>query len=170
MQAKIETLKAKNADDEEYLVYPRTLTRCVVDEEGNNIDIILENMVSDITEGTLDINSDKPISNGAVATELNNINDRLDNATASQTVDVTVKASDWQGESAPYHNTFSVVGVTDTTDVIVIPKTVLTVEQEKAMSKAKILTGHQGYNNVGLFAYGKKPTIDLPITVIIKGV
>lgn len=38
MQAKIETLRAKNANDEEYLVYPRTLVKCVVDENGNNLE------------------------------------------------------------------------------------------------------------------------------------
>ena len=170
MQAKIETLKAKNANEEEYLVYPRTLTKCVVDENGNNIEVIVENIVSDITDDTLDENSVKPISNGAVTAELNNINDRLDNVTASKTVDITLQASKWQGDSAPYNNTFGVDGITATNDVIVIPKRGITVEQEKAMSKAKIITGVQNDRNLNLFAYGKKPTIDLPITIIIKGV
>jgi len=43
MQAKIETLKAKNSADEEYLVYPRTLIKCVTNEHGDN----LQDLISD---------------------------------------------------------------------------------------------------------------------------
>lgn len=43
MQAKIETLKAKNSNDEEYIVYPRTLIKCVTNEHGDN----LQDLISD---------------------------------------------------------------------------------------------------------------------------
>lgn len=43
MQAKIENLKAKNSNDEEYIVYPRTLIKCVTNENGDN----LQDLISD---------------------------------------------------------------------------------------------------------------------------
>lgn len=41
MQARIETLKAKNNSNEEYLIYPRTLTTCITNEDGENLDTII---------------------------------------------------------------------------------------------------------------------------------
>ncbi len=38
MQAKIDTLKFKNNNNEEYIVYPRTLIRCVTNEHGDNLE------------------------------------------------------------------------------------------------------------------------------------
>lgn len=44
MQAKIDTLRVKDENGDEYLLYPRTLTKSVIDEDGNT----LANMLTDI--------------------------------------------------------------------------------------------------------------------------
>lgn len=46
MQAKIKTLKAKNSSDEEYLVYPRTLIKCITNENGDNLEDTLKDFVA----------------------------------------------------------------------------------------------------------------------------
>lgn len=46
MQAKIDTLRVKDESGEEYLLYPKTLTKSVTDEDGNT----LANMLSDMQD------------------------------------------------------------------------------------------------------------------------
>ena len=41
----LETLKAKNGSDEEYLVYPKTLARCITDENGDNLENVLKEFI-----------------------------------------------------------------------------------------------------------------------------
>ena len=81
----------------------------------------------------------------------------------------TLASGTWAGTSAPFTYTLSVTGVTTTNVVEVIPQSNLTVDQQKAMADAMIATGTQSAGSIVLRAFGKKPTINLPITVIVRG-
>lgn len=77
MQARIETLRAKDSNEEEYIVYPRTLIKCITSENGDNLEDTLKEFISDEMpsnlDDTLDISSEKGVKNKVVATVINDI-------------------------------------------------------------------------------------------------
>lgn len=73
MQAKIDTLKAKNANDEEYLVYPRTLIKCVTNENGDNFEDTVRSLVSE-TGGT----AEKVTYENESVADVTNVKEALD--------------------------------------------------------------------------------------------
>jgi len=93
---------------------------------------------------------------------------RRDKAEKSVTYDKIILAVDWKGDSEPYSNEIGCDCVTESNNVEVIPGT-LSTEQWESMSDAGIVSGTQENDKITLFAFGNKPTIDLPIKVIIRG-
>lgn len=94
----------------------------------------------------------------------------LDNKiTPSITVDYTLIASDWTNDEAPYVYSITVEGVTSNSNQEIIPAVNVTTEQLAAMQSADIHDGGQSENTIILKAYGVKPTIDLPMRIILRG-
>ena len=89
--------------------------------------------------------------------------------TKSKTVSATLFASNWTGASASYTYTLAVTGVTATSNQELLPSLTITEEQLTALQAANIQDGGQAANSVTLTAFGDKPTIDLPIRVIVRG-
>lgn len=89
-------------------------------------------------------------------------------ATKSIVHDVTISTG-WSGSSAPFSITLSVGGVTPSSNVEVLPSASVTATQVKAMAEAQIVTGTTGNGTITLKAFGKKPTISLPVTIIVRG-
>lgn len=92
-----------------------------------------------------------------------------DYAGASETVTATLLAASWTGSSAPYTYTLAVTGVTANSNQELLPALTITSEQLTALQAANIQDGGQAANSVTLTAFGDKPTIDLPIRVIVRG-
>lgn len=92
-----------------------------------------------------------------------------DYAGASETVTATLLAANWTGDAAPYSYTLTVSGVTATSNQEVLPALNITVEQLEALQSANIQDGGQAANTMTLKAYGDKPTINLPIRIILRG-
>ena len=92
-----------------------------------------------------------------------------DYAGTSETVTATLLAASWTGSSAPYTYTLAVTGVTATSNQELLPALTITKEQLTALQAANIQDGGQAVNSVTLTAFGDKPTIDLPIRVIVRG-
>ena len=86
----------------------------------------------------------------------------------STKVSVTLSASGWSGDAAPYTNTVSVTGVTETNNVEVLIPSTVTAAQAEAWMGAGILCGSQTTDSITLQAYGDKPSIDIPIECIIR--
>ena len=78
-------------------------------------------------------------------------------------------ASDLAGTTAPFTYTLTVTGVTATNVIEILPSSSATVAQITAMASALIAGGTQTTNSITLNAYGTKPSVDLPITIIIRG-
>lgn len=85
------------------------------------------------------------------------------------TTEATLLASDWTGDSAPYSYNLSVTGVTATSNQEYLPALGITTEQLAALQAANIQDGGQSEGTVTLKAFGTKPTIDLPIRIILRG-
>ena len=90
-------------------------------------------------------------------------------ATKSTTSNVTLTSATWVGSTAPYTYTLSLTGVTTTNIIEVIPQSTITTTQEDALALARISNGTQTTDSIVLQAFGTKPTIDIPLTFIIRG-
>ena len=90
-------------------------------------------------------------------------------ADKSTTTEATLLASGWTGDSAPYTYTLSVTGVTADSHQEFLPALDITAEQLTALQAANIQDGGQAEGTVTLKAFGTKPTIDLPIRIILRG-
>ena len=145
----------------------------------------------DVGLGNVDNTSDvnKPISNATQAA----LNDKQAKITASgllkgdgaggvtaasagmdysgpkATVTATLLASGWTGSEAPFVYTLAIAGVTATSYQELLPAVNITAEQLKALQAANITDGGQAAGSMTLKAYGKVPTVDIPIRVIKEG-
>lgn len=90
-------------------------------------------------------------------------------APISTTTEATLAAASWSGDSAPYTYTLTVNGVTYTSTQEIVFATSINLEQLTAGQNANIQDGGQSANTIVLKAWGEKPTVDLPIRVIMRG-
>lgn len=79
-----------------------------------------------------------------------------------------IEASGWVGKDSPYENTIPVPGATATNIVEVTLATRPTEEQVTACADAVLVDGGQDEGSITIMAMGRKPEIDLPVTVIIR--
>lgn len=94
---------------------------------------------------------------------------RIDYAAVSTIVTATLLSSRWTGTSAPFVYELSVSGVTASSNQEVLPATTVTADQLTAIQSANIVDGGQETGKIILKAFGDKPTIDLPIRIILRG-
>ena len=72
----------------------------------------------------------------------------------------------WSGGAVPYKYTTTVSGVTATNEIsIVLNSTDTTVAN--AWMDASVVSGTQTTNSITLYAFGKKPSTNIPITVLV---
>lgn len=114
------------------------------------------------------------ISNTHASTHATNGSDPITPASIgaapiSTTTEATLAAASWSGNSAPYTYTLTVNGVTDTSTQEIVFAASINLEQLTAGQNANIQDGGQSANTIVLKAWGEKPTVDLPIRVIMRG-
>lgn len=86
------------------------------------------------------------------------------------TTEATLLASGWTGDSAPYSYTLAVAGVTADSNQELLPALDITSAQLAALQAANIQDDGQAAGSITLKAFGEdKPTIDLPIRIILRG-
>ena len=90
-------------------------------------------------------------------------------ANMSTALEVTVLADAWSDNVAPYINILTVSGVTADSLVEVMVPDDITDEQLEAYRNANIEKCLLSLGRIDLYAYGTKPTIDLPLLIIIRG-
>lgn len=81
----------------------------------------------------------------------------------------TLAVASWTGTAAPYSITVAVTGVTTTSNQEVLPGASITAAQLKALQEANIQEGSQSANTITLKGFGKKPTVAIPIRIIVRG-
>lgn len=88
------------------------------------------------------------------------------------TIDATIPASSWQGTQAPYTVSITVTQLTGAADELVevyVPHTA-TLEQKTAWSEAGIVSGDNQKGVLILEALMEKPTVDIPLKLMVGGV
>lgn len=89
-----------------------------------------------------------------------------DKANKYKKVDKTLVSWEWSGSTAPYTYTVTVSGVTATNEIsIVLNSTDATVAN--AWMDASVVSGTQTTGSVTLYAFGKKPSTNIPITILV---
>lgn len=94
---------------------------------------------------------------------------QIGSATTSTLVYTTLTAAGWAGTSATYTQTLSIAAVTATSVNEYFPTKGDTDGQREAFKDADLDDGGQVVGSMTLKAHGDKPTIDIPITVIVRG-
>ena len=83
-----------------------------------------------------------------------------------------LKSSEWYGDSAPYTNIVSIENLTSSCEVSILISDSITTDEYNQFKAADIHITSAGVGEgiVTLKAFGTLPTIDLPITLVIKGI
>ena len=112
----------------------------------------------------------------ADARALKTLNDRIttnaNNITKlnSKIQNVTLNISSWSGSEAPFSYTVSNSNVTSTSKVVeIMPANGATNEQLQAYLSAGMSGGVTGTGTSTIKAFGKKPTTNIPITIVVRG-
>lgn len=85
---------------------------------------------------------------------------------ASTAITVNLSAT-WNGNAAPYTQTVTAAGITSTNNVLIALASSCTAVQAEAARNALIRVTAQGTNTFSVAADGVKPTVAIPITVMI---
>lgn len=126
----------------------------------NDVRTMIEDIASR-TVGLDDTNSqESPSTNGYSITKITT----MMNGTST---DVTLQSGTWQGSAAPFTYEISNEDITATNNVDVSLATSATLAQAKVWAKAMVMNATQAAGKITLKAYGKKPSINIPITVTV---
>ena len=109
--------------------------------------------------------NDKIATNASNITKLNSNLSEVKDAS----FDITMNADGWTGESSPYSYTISNSKILATSNIDISPRIGCTNAQILAFSEGGFGPGSLAAGSVTIACYGKKPTVDLPVTVIVRG-
>ena len=90
-------------------------------------------------------------------------------AAISKTVEATLFVANWAGDAAPYTYILTVEGVTKTSNQEILPTANITWEQLIGLQGTNMIDGGQDTNTIILKATKNKPTVDIPIRIILRG-
>lgn len=90
-------------------------------------------------------------------------------AAKSSSINVTISASDWSGEEAPYYQTISVDGLGENQTAEIGLTNGVTAEQREAARVAMLEVYEHGDGYITLVADGEMPEVDIPATVTLFG-
>lgn len=93
----------------------------------------------------------------------------VDSVATGTTLSVTLASASWTGTAAPYTYTISNAAITATSTQELRPATDITANQLTALQNANIIDGGQAAGSMTLKAFGKKPSVDIPVRIIVKG-
>lgn len=93
----------------------------------------------------------------------------VDSVAIGTALSVTLASASWTGTAAPYTYTISNSAITATSNQELTPATDITADQLTALQNANIIDGGQAAGSMTLKAFGEKPSVDIPVRIIVKG-
>ena len=91
-------------------------------------------------------------------------------APKSYSITKTIAVADWVGSASPYSYTFADSNITAAANGVISLSIEATAEQREAARSAMLGIGGQSEGSLIVYADGKdKPTVDIPVTLIIIG-
>lgn len=93
----------------------------------------------------------------------------VDSVATGTTLSITLPSAGWSGTTAPYTMTLTNAAITATSTQELSPATNITADQLTALQNANIIDGGQAAGSMTLKAFGEKPSVDIPVRIIVKG-
>lgn len=93
----------------------------------------------------------------------------VDSVATGTALSVTLASASWTGTAVPYTYTISNSAITATSNQELTPATDITADQLTALQNANIIDGGQAAGSMTLKAFGEKPSVDIPVRIIVKG-
>ena len=93
----------------------------------------------------------------------------VDSVATGTTLSITLSSAGWSGTTAPYTMTLTNAAITATSTQELSPATDITADQLIALQNANIIDGGQAAGSITLKAFGEKPSVDIPVRIIVKG-
>ena len=88
----------------------------------------------------------------------------------SKIQNITLSSSSWSGSEPPYTYTVSNSNVTSTSKVVeIMPANGASNTQLEAYLYAGLCGGATGTGTITIKAFGEKPEVNIPITVVVRG-
>lgn len=115
---------------------------------------------------TLTLKTDWKSSDGVGAADFNRIESNI-GSLIPNTVSATLSASRWSGASAPYTQTVSVPYVKGDSHIIVSIRSSANQAQFQAGVDAQLHATAQAAESVTITAFDTKPSIDIPIDILV---
>ena len=109
-----------------------------------------------------------PLSGNKTSKQIG-VQDAGDYAEESTSIYKLISKDGWIGESTPYTQEISAEGVKVDNNIIVGLDSTATTEQMDESSSAKVWVTNQSENSITVSALSRKPSIDIPIRIIIVG-
>lgn len=85
----------------------------------------------------------------------------------TNTVNMTLTAAGWSGSAAPYQQLLTNDAFNLASDGIANLSSLCSDAQYNAAANARMIISAQSGNSITISAYGTKPTVDIPITIIL---
>ena len=88
----------------------------------------------------------------------------------SKIQNVTLSSSSWSGSSTPFSYTINLssIGLTGNSQIDISPGINASNDQYKALLAASLCGGSISGNNLTVKAFGKKPSINIPIVITVR--
>ena len=92
------------------------------------------------------------------------------NSKNSKIQNITLSSSSWSGSSAPYSYTINLssIGLTGNSQIDISPGINASNDQYKALLAASLCGGSISGSNLTVKAFGKKPSINIPIVITVR--
>lgn len=81
---------------------------------------------------------------------------------------ITLSASNWVGDTAPFTYTVPEIGIAENSIITIIPRPTISKEQLDSFIFGNIIGTSQTQNQFVLSAFGDKPLIDIPLQILIQ--
>lgn len=90
-------------------------------------------------------------------------------ANRASVIQMSIQASQWSGDAIPYEVSLQAEGVTNASVIDIGLAPIASIEQAKAWMAGQFADGGQADGIIKIRAFGRKPEMDIPITVVIRG-
>lgn len=103
------------------------------------------------------------------AENMNDLEARIADGIGGTSLSFTLTAAGWAGTAAPYTQTVTISGLTASANGYTGLANGATLAQFTAFDKGKINANAQAAGQITFWARGTKPTINLPMTLVLLG-
>ena len=85
----------------------------------------------------------------------------------TDSIELVLRANNWTSDTTPYHQQLVHAALANAADGIVNLSSTCTTDQIQAAEAARLIVSSQEGNKLNVLAYGTKPTVDIPLLILL---